>query len=108
MALFGILIYALQQGYGHYYVEGVGYATVQATGVSDLAPEFAMLCFDSTIDSRRLFWSLAARAGIGRAPLSALAQRSLWRGRGQRALAGESAKAARVVGHTQPCGGCSR
>ena len=30
MLLVGILIYALQQGFGHYYVEGVGYATVQA------------------------------------------------------------------------------
>jgi CIC family chloride channel protein len=30
MMLVGILIYALQRGYGHYYVEGVGYATVQA------------------------------------------------------------------------------
>lgn len=30
MLLVGILIYALQQAFGHYYVEGVGYATVQA------------------------------------------------------------------------------
>ncbi|MGH6680728.1 MAG: chloride channel protein [Bradyrhizobium sp.] len=30
MLLVGILIYALQQNFGHYYVEGVGYATVQA------------------------------------------------------------------------------
>ena len=30
MLLVGILIYALQQRFGHYYVEGVGYATVQA------------------------------------------------------------------------------
>ncbi len=30
MLLVGILIYALQQGFGHYYVEGVGYSTVQA------------------------------------------------------------------------------
>ncbi|MEZ5832575.1 MAG: chloride channel protein [Dongiaceae bacterium] len=30
MVLVGIMIYALQQGFGHYYVEGVGYATVQA------------------------------------------------------------------------------
>jgi CIC family chloride channel protein len=30
MLLVGILIYGLQQQYGHYYVEGVGYATVQA------------------------------------------------------------------------------
>jgi chloride channel protein, CIC family len=30
MLLVGILIYALQRAFGHYYVEGVGYATVQA------------------------------------------------------------------------------
>jgi CIC family chloride channel protein len=30
MLLVGILIYALQQRFGHYYVEGVGYATVQS------------------------------------------------------------------------------
>ncbi len=29
MLLVGIMIYALQAGFGHYYVEGVGYATVQ-------------------------------------------------------------------------------
>ena len=30
MLLVGVLIYALQTNFGHYYVEGVGYATVQA------------------------------------------------------------------------------
>jgi CIC family chloride channel protein len=30
MLLLGVLIYALQRSLGHYYVEGVGYATVQA------------------------------------------------------------------------------
>ena len=30
MLLVGVLIYALQRAYGHYYVEGVGYATVEA------------------------------------------------------------------------------
>jgi CIC family chloride channel protein len=30
MLLVGILIYLLQQNFGHYYIEGVGYATVQA------------------------------------------------------------------------------
>ena len=30
MLLVGIIIYALQQRFGHYYVEGVGYATIQA------------------------------------------------------------------------------
>jgi CIC family chloride channel protein len=37
MLLVGILIYALQRGFGHYYVEGVGYATVQAILLSQLS-----------------------------------------------------------------------
>ena len=37
MLLVGVLIYALQQRFGHYYVEGVGYATVQAILLGQLA-----------------------------------------------------------------------
>lgn len=37
MLLVGILIYALQRRFGHYYVEGVGYATVQAILLGQLA-----------------------------------------------------------------------
>ncbi|HUK06528.1 MAG TPA: chloride channel protein [Stellaceae bacterium] len=37
MALVGVLIYALQQNFGHYYVEGVGYATIQAILVGPLS-----------------------------------------------------------------------
>jgi chloride channel protein, CIC family len=37
MLLVGILIYALQQRFGHYYVEGVGYATVQALLLGQLS-----------------------------------------------------------------------
>ncbi len=37
MLLVGILIYALQQRFGHYYVEGVGYATIQAILVGQLS-----------------------------------------------------------------------
>ncbi len=37
MLLVGALIYALQRQFGHYYVEGVGYATVQAILESGLA-----------------------------------------------------------------------
>lgn len=37
MLLVGILIYALQQQFGHYYVEGVGYATVQAILIGQLS-----------------------------------------------------------------------
>jgi CIC family chloride channel protein len=37
MLLLGILIYALQRNLGHYYVEGVGYATVQAILLGQLS-----------------------------------------------------------------------
>ena len=37
MLLVGILIYALQRRFGHYYVEGVGYATMQAILLGQLA-----------------------------------------------------------------------
>jgi chloride channel protein, CIC family len=37
MLLVGILIYALQRSFGHYYVEGVGYATVQAIVFGELS-----------------------------------------------------------------------
>ncbi len=38
MLLVGVLIYVLFHFYGHYYVEGVGYATIQALLTSQLAP----------------------------------------------------------------------
>jgi CIC family chloride channel protein len=37
MLLVGLMIYALFQGFGHYYVEGVGYATVQDVLLGGLA-----------------------------------------------------------------------
>jgi CIC family chloride channel protein len=37
MLLVGVLIFALQQALGHYYVEGVGYATVQAILLGQLS-----------------------------------------------------------------------
>jgi CIC family chloride channel protein len=45
MLLVGILIYALQQRFGHYYVEGVGYATVQVilTGQLSMAGLLVLL-----------------------------------------------------------------
>ena len=36
MLLVGVLIYALMRSGGHYYVEGVGYATIQATLIGQL------------------------------------------------------------------------
>ncbi|HEY1983456.1 MAG TPA: chloride channel protein [Xanthobacteraceae bacterium] len=38
MLLVGVLIYALFHFYGHYYVEGVGYATIQAILTNQLTP----------------------------------------------------------------------
>jgi chloride channel protein, CIC family len=43
MLLVGILFYALFRGFGHYYVEGVGYATVQAVLQSQLASFWLLL-----------------------------------------------------------------
>jgi chloride channel protein, CIC family len=45
MALVGLLMYGLYRGFGQYYVEGVGYATIQAilTGQLSFAGLFALL-----------------------------------------------------------------
>ena len=46
MLLVGVLIYALMRWGGHYYVEGVGYATIQATLTGQLAAAgFLLLLF---------------------------------------------------------------
>ena len=46
MLLVGVLIYALQRAFGQYYVEGVGYATIQAILQSQLAaPALLALLF---------------------------------------------------------------
>jgi CIC family chloride channel protein len=46
MALVGLLILALYESFGHYYVEGVGYATIQAILVGNLyAPGLLFLLF---------------------------------------------------------------
>jgi CIC family chloride channel protein len=37
MAMVGMLIYVLQRNFGHYYVEGVGYATIQAILLGSLS-----------------------------------------------------------------------
>ena len=46
MAAVGILFYVLLRSTGHYYVEGIGYATVQdvLTGTLDSAPFLLLLC----------------------------------------------------------------
>ncbi len=46
MLLVGVLIYLLQQQFGHYYVEGVGYATIQSILLGNLqAPALLALLF---------------------------------------------------------------
>jgi chloride channel protein, CIC family len=46
MFLVGLLIYGLQQKFGHYFVEGVGYATVQSILSGDMAgPGLLLLLF---------------------------------------------------------------
>jgi CIC family chloride channel protein len=46
MFLVGLLIYALQRHFGHYYVEGVGYATIQSILSGDMAgPGLLLLLF---------------------------------------------------------------
>lgn len=46
MLLIGLLIYGLAVGYGHYFVEGVGYATIQAILLGHLlAPGLLLLLF---------------------------------------------------------------
>ncbi len=50
MALVGVLIYVLQRTAGHYYVEGVGYSTIQATLDGRLtAPLFLLLLYVSKL-----------------------------------------------------------
>ena len=69
MLLVGMLIYALMRWGGHYYVEGVGYATIQATLTGQLtAAGFLLLLYVckllATIDQpgvRRLGRHLLAR-----------------------------------------------
>ncbi len=44
MLLVGVMMYVLQQGYGQYYVDGVGYATVQAILLGQLSGVEACCC----------------------------------------------------------------
>jgi CIC family chloride channel protein len=43
MLLVGILIYALFRGFGHYYVEGVGYATIQSILAGQMSAAWLLL-----------------------------------------------------------------
>ena len=65
MLLLGILIYALQQGYGHYYVEGVGYSTVQAILLGQLtAAGLLVLLFLSKVFATSVSLGSGSSGGI--------------------------------------------
>jgi CIC family chloride channel protein len=65
MFLVGLLIYALQQGFGHYYVEGVGYSTVQAILKGQLvAAEVLVLLFACKLLATSLSLGSGSSGGI--------------------------------------------
>jgi chloride channel protein, CIC family len=65
MLLVGILIYALQQGFGHYYVEGVGYATIQAILLGQVtAAGLLILLFFSKVVATSLSLGSGSSGGI--------------------------------------------
>ena len=65
MLLVGILIYVLQRQYGHYYVEGVGYATVQAILQGQLsAAELLLILFICKVLATSLSLGSGSSGGI--------------------------------------------
>lgn len=65
MLLVGLLIYGLQREFGHYYVEGVGYATVQAILVGQLsAAALLLLLFFCKLLATTLSLGSGASGGV--------------------------------------------
>ncbi len=65
MLLVGILIYALMRWAGHYYVEGVGYATIQATLAGQLAAGgFLLLLYVSKLFATSISLGSGSSGGI--------------------------------------------
>ncbi|HTV97994.1 MAG TPA: chloride channel protein [Steroidobacteraceae bacterium] len=65
MALLGVMIYGLQRAFGHYYVEGVGYATIQATLVGQLSSSWLlMLLFVCKLAATSLSLGSGSSGGI--------------------------------------------
>ncbi len=65
MLLVGILIYALQQTAGHYYVEGVGYATIQSIlGAGLTAPLFLLLLFLAKLAATTISLGSGSSGGV--------------------------------------------
>ena len=72
MLLVGILIYLLHRNFGHYYVEGVGYSTVQAIVFGQLDGAWLLaLLFVCKLSRRPPAWDQDPRVGSFRPP-------SLW------------------------------
>jgi chloride channel protein, CIC family len=65
MLVLGILIYALMRTFGHYYVEGVGYATIQAVLNGDMQlPALLLLLFAAKLFATSLSLGSGASGGI--------------------------------------------
>ena len=66
MVLVGILIYVLHLTAGHYYVEGVGYSTIQATllGQMSTAPLFLLMLFLAKLVATSLSLGSGSSGGV--------------------------------------------
>jgi CIC family chloride channel protein len=65
MLLIGVLIYALLVGAGHYYVEGVGYSTIQAILTGSLGlPALLLLLFAAKLVATSVSLGAGASGGI--------------------------------------------
>jgi CIC family chloride channel protein len=65
MLLVGLLIYALQQSFGHYFVEGVGYATIQQILSGGLAmPGLLLLLFAAKLFATSTSLGSGASGGV--------------------------------------------
>ncbi|HEY2530557.1 MAG TPA: chloride channel protein [Xanthobacteraceae bacterium] len=65
MLLLGVLIYALAAGAGHYFIEGVGYATIQAVLTGSLGvPALLVLLFAAKLFATSLSLGSGASGGI--------------------------------------------
>jgi CIC family chloride channel protein len=65
MLIIGLLIYALFVGFGHYYVEGVGYSTIQATLTGNLSmPVLLLLLFVAKLAATSISLGSGASGGI--------------------------------------------
>jgi CIC family chloride channel protein len=65
MLLIGVLIYTLMRSAGHYYVEGVGYSTIQAILSGDLGlPAFLVLLFAAKLFATSTSLGSGASGGV--------------------------------------------